>query len=172
MYQRDVLLTEEPGVSGGMEGGAKWRPRWVSQRPLQVEASIIESALRLFFSKQDPQFLFIHREAFLEDYYENSHAGKYWSYPLLYAICALGVKFSSDSQVRSKSVALFHCAENDIMSHALGTPHITVAQTLLCMAFYELSGGNHSKGWVLAGTLTLGQKAKPGVDLYQVWHFV
>lgn len=151
MYHKDVSLDTpqdaqltDPLVN--LEGHSSRLPQ-----NLRIEDSVINKALSLFFLYQYPQFMFIYREAFLEDYYDNIHHGKYWSYPLLYAICALGVRASPDEKVREKSDVLAHCAETIIMTQALGRPHITVAQSLLCLAFYELGKGNHSKGWLLAG---------------------
>lgn len=153
MYQRDISVDKPQDASStDPHSNLEWQSLRLQQN-LQIEDSVINKALSLFFLYQYPQFMFIYREAFLEDYYENTHRGKYWSYPLLYAICALGVRASSDERVREKSDVLAHCAETTIMTQALGRPHITVAQSLLCLAFYELGKGNHSKGWLLAGML-------------------
>lgn len=118
---------------------------------LRIEDEIISKVLSSFFLYQYPQYMFIHRDAFLEDYYENLHQGNYWSYPLLYAICALGVQIFSDARMREKGDILAHCAETIIMSQTLGLPHITIAQSLLCLAFYQLGAGDNSKGWLFAG---------------------
>jgi hypothetical protein len=154
MYHREISL-ETPQDANYADPGLdlEWQSSRLPQN-LRIEDSVINKALSLFFLYQYPQFMFIYREAFLEDYYENTHRGKYWSYPLLYAICALGVRASPDEKVREKSDVLSHCAETIIMTRALGRPHITVAQSLLCLAFYELGKGTHSKGWLLAGTLS------------------
>ncbi len=117
----------------------------------EVTEEVVKAGLKAFFETQDPLFLFIHRGAFISDYYDNAHSGKYWSYPLLYAICALGIKTLSDISLRSKSDVLRNCAESMIMSQEIGRPKITVAQALLCLAYYELGSGNNSKGWLLAG---------------------
>ncbi|MCJ1302433.1 hypothetical protein MMC08_005236 [Hypocenomyce scalaris] len=140
MYQRDISL-DKPQDANYTDPrlDLEWQTLRLSQN-LRIEDSVINKALSLFFLYQYPQFMFIYREAFLEDYYENTHRGKYWSYPLLYAICALGVRASPDEK-------------------ALGRPHVTVAQSLLCLAFYELGKGNHSKGWLLAGmAFRIGQE--------------
>jgi hypothetical protein len=154
MYQRDIPLDPPLYASSSdlQVDHREWQNMRVAQN-LKIEDAILNNALSLFFLYHYPQFMFVYREAFLEDYYENAHQGKYWSYPLLYAICALGVMISPDEKTREKGDVLARCAETVIMSQALGRPHITVAQTLLCLAFYELGKGNHSKGWLLAGTL-------------------
>jgi hypothetical protein len=153
MFQRDISL-DMPQEANSTDPHVELElQRSRLQQNLRIEDSIINKALSLFFLYQYPQFMFIYREAFLEDYYENTYRGKYWSYPLLYAICALGVRASPDEKIREKSDVLSHCAETIIMTQALGRPHITVAQSLLCLAFYELGKGSYSKGWLLAGTL-------------------
>ena len=149
MYQRDISIDTPQDANCTDPRVDLERQSLRLPQNLRIEDSVINKALSLFFLYQYPQFMFIYREAFLEDYYENAHMGKYWSYPLLYAICALGVRASPDEKVREKSDVLSHCAETIIMAQALGRPHITVAQSLLCLAFYELGKGNHSKGWLL-----------------------
>lgn len=161
MYQIDIspdkpLQTTTPGTLANLR---EWQSLRVSQN-LRIDDGVLKTALSLFFLYQYPQFMFIYREAFLEDYHENLHDGKYWSYPLLYAMCALGVRTSPDPTIKEKGDLLSHCAETIVMSQALGRPHITVAQTLLCLAFYEFGSGNHSKGWSLAGTSSIYSPCK------------
>jgi Fungal specific transcription factor domain len=152
MYQKDISLDkQQPTSSSPPNTDLREAPSLKVPQSLRIDDEILNEALSLFFLYQYPQFMFVHREAFLRDYYGNVHQGKYWSYPLLYAICALGARGSPDARVRDKGDVLSHCAETIIMTNALGHPHITVAQALLCLAFYELGSGNHSKGWILAG---------------------
>jgi hypothetical protein len=155
MYQKDIPLDKQnPGLNSGNsppQTDLKEMPSLKVPQSLRIEDSVLNESLSLFFAYQYPQFMFIHREAFLRDYYGNFYQGKYWSYPLLYAICALGARASTDERVRDKGDVLSHCAETIILTNALGLPHLTVAQALLCLAFYELGSGNHSKGWIFAG---------------------
>lgn len=156
MYHKDVSL-DKPQETRSSDPQVDHRELESLDMPqnIHVEEGILKKALSLFFLYQYPQFMFIYREAFLEDYHEHAHQGKYWSYPLLYAICALGLRASPDEKIREKGDALYHCAEAMIMPQALGSPNVTVTQCLLCLAFYELGSGNHSKGWVLAGRPSL-----------------
>lgn len=153
IYQEDVSLDKEQTTSVcSFQTDLREAPSLRVPHTLRIEDGILNEALSVFFLYQYPQFTFIHREAFLSDYHKNTHEGKYWSYPLLYSICALGARASLDMRIRDKGDVLSHCAETIIMTHTLSQPHITVAQALLCLAFYELGAGNHSKGWMLAGT--------------------
>ncbi|RDW56460.1 hypothetical protein BP6252_14153 [Coleophoma cylindrospora] len=152
MYHKDVSLhnTQKTTSTEPHVGPKLWQSLGVPQN-VHIEDGLVNKALSLFFLYQYPQFMFIYREAFLEDYYENAHQGKYWSYPLLYAVCALGLRASPDAKIQEKGDAVYRIAENIILLKALDSPHVTVVQSLLCLAFYELGAGNHSKGWVLAG---------------------
>jgi len=153
MYQRDAPL-DRPQESSSPESQRdlrRWRNLEVAAQNLHVEDEVLKKALSMFFLYQYPQFMFIYRETFLEDLFENAHGGKYFSFVLLYAICALGARASSDAEIREMGDVLSRYAETLIFSQSLGSPHITAAQSLLCLAFYELGAGNHSKGWLLAG---------------------
>jgi Fungal specific transcription factor domain len=155
MYHKDLSLEKLPDASSTDHQIALGSAQQSLKGPqnLHIEYEILNKALSLFFLYLYPTYMFIYRESFLEDYHENAHQGKYWSYPLLYAICALGLRASPDVKMREKGDVLYHYAEASILPQALGSPNVTVVQSLLCLAFYELGAGNHSKGWVLAGRL-------------------
>lgn len=101
-------------------------------------------------------FIFLHRESFLygffnhaENNYEDSH---YCSIELIYAMCAVGCRLSSDLQdmselyyEKSKSALL------QLVFDEQSVPRITTVQALLCLAFYELGKGNNQIGWYLSG---------------------
>lgn len=123
-----------------------------------ITSGLVHTCLPLFFLYQYPQMMFVYREAFLSDYFGNAHDGKYWSYPLLYAICALGAAHSTDSSVRDKAHVLAKCAEEIIVTYELSRSHPTTIQALLCLAFYEIGQGNASKGWLFAGRCQNRQK--------------
>lgn len=118
---------------------------------LGINDSVVQETLPLFFVHQYPQFMFIYREAFLSDYYDNSHGGRYWSYPLLYSMCALGAPHSPDSNVQAKATLLARCAREIVMTHCLTRPSPTTIQALLCLAFHEVGQGNASQGWLFSG---------------------
>lgn len=152
MYQKDPCWDNAPETSSGDSepDPGEWQNMRVVQNLPIAEADLTES-LSLFFKYQHPQFMFIDRDAFLGEYHSNAQQGKYCSYPLLYSLCALGARASGDARIREKASLLSHFAETMTISQSLTCPHITVAQSLLCLAFYELAMGNHSKGWLLAG---------------------
>lgn len=118
---------------------------------LGIDESLINESLVLFFSHQCPQYMFVYREAFLADYFAFEHGGKYWSFPLLYALCALGAVHSSDARTRAKASLLARCAEEIIITHELDKPTYTTVQALLCLSFHELGQNSSSKAWLLSG---------------------
>lgn len=101
-------------------------------------------------------FIFLHRESFLygffnhaENNYEDSH---YCSIELIYAMCAVGCRLTSDLQdmaevyyEKSKYALL------QLVFDEQSVPRITTVQALLCLAFYELGKGNNQIGWYLSG---------------------
>lgn len=121
---------------------------------LGITEPLINEALGLFFTHQYPQFMFVYREAFLADYFSFEHGGKYWSFSLLYAIGALGIAHSPNTQNRAKAAVFAKCAEEIVITHELSRPTFTTVQALLCLAFHELGQGSSSKGWLLSGTNT------------------
>lgn len=112
---------------------------------------IIKESIPLFFIHQYPQHMYIYREAFLGDYFENRHGGKYWSFPLVYAVAALGAAHSENEMMRSKTTVLAKCAYEILITDELARPSPTTIQALLCLAFHELGQGNSSLGWTYAG---------------------
>ncbi|OAL45864.1 PLP-dependent transferase [Pyrenochaeta sp. DS3sAY3a] len=118
---------------------------------LGVDNKLILETLPLFFLHQYPMYMFIYREAFLSDYYDNAYRGQYWSYPLLYSMCALGAPHSDRAETRSKNHLLAKCAQEVILCHCLTKPSPTTIQALLCLAFHEVGQGNASQGWLFSG---------------------
>lgn len=118
---------------------------------LGVDDALIQETLPLFFLHQYPLFMFIYREAFLSDYYDNVYGGRYWSYPLLYSMCALGAPHSDRGETKAKNHLLAKCAQEVILCHCLTSPCPTTIQALLCLAFHEVGQGNASQGWLFSG---------------------
>jgi hypothetical protein len=116
-----------------------------------LDEPFIEHTLGLFFKWQYSQFMFVYREAFLFDHFQHAFDGKYWSPPLLYALCALGAKMSPDLDIRQKAKLLALQAQQMLLGFGIEQPHITFVQALLCLAFYYIGQGNYSKGWSLSG---------------------
>ena len=118
---------------------------------LGIDNTVIQASLPLFFVYQYPQFMFIYREAFLSDYFDHRHGGKYWSCPLVYSLCALGAVHSEQASVRLQSRIFARCAREIIITDEFSRSSITTMQALLCLGFHELGQGNASQGWLYAG---------------------
>lgn len=121
---------------------------------IDMQGQVITTALMHFFKWQYPHFMFIYREAFLRDHFAPTDASprKYWSGPLLFAICALGLVGMLDADARDRSEQFFAAAESIVLVSGLSQPSITNVQTFLCLAYYEIGRGNLSKGWGFSGT--------------------
>ncbi|KAK4871119.1 hypothetical protein LT330_000356 [Penicillium expansum] len=120
-------------------------------KTLGVSQALIQTCLPLFFLYQYPQLMFVYREAFLADYFENTYSGKYWSYALVFATCALGAPHSPDMNIRNKAGIMAKCAKEIIITYELSFPTPVTIQALLCLAFHEIGQGNTSQGWLFAG---------------------
>lgn len=118
---------------------------------LKLEREILIKALSCFFKYQHSQCMFIHRNAFLKDYETLEYDSEFCSYPLLYAACSLGARMSADLQTYQHAGLFSHISHEMISKRSLESPHLTTIQTLLCLAFSELSQGHNSKGWMLSG---------------------
>lgn len=120
-------------------------------KTLGVSQALIQTCLPLFFLYQYPQLMFVYREAFLADYFENTYGGKYWSYALVFATCALGAPHSPDMNIRNKAGIMAKCAKEIIITYELSFPTPVTIQALFCLAFHEIGQGNTSQGWLFAG---------------------
>jgi hypothetical protein len=116
-----------------------------------LDEPFIEHTLVLFFRWQYSQFMFVYREAFLSDHFQHAFNGRYWSPPLLYALCALGAIMSPEPEIRQKADLLALQSQQMLLGFGIEQPHITFVQALLCLAFYYIGQGNYSKGWSLSG---------------------
>ncbi|EXJ86750.1 hypothetical protein A1O3_03704 [Capronia epimyces CBS 606.96] len=152
-----IFVTEEVEKEGrtghpsiGPLGPEIWSHRRLAAA-MGIDDALINTSLSLFFLHQYPQYMFVYREAFLADYLGHTHGGKYWSFPLVCAICALGAAHSKDPNVRERTSILAKCAQEIIVTHGLASPQPTSVQALLCLAFHELGQGNSTLGWMLSG---------------------
>lgn len=128
---------------------------WQSSTPsidFTMTDEVINKTTSLFHRYQYSQCMFINYEVFLDDYHRNTYGGRYWSYHLLYSICALGARLSPEVEVREKGDLLSQAAREMLDHHGIQHPDITGIQAYLCLGFYELGRGNHSKGWMYSGT--------------------
>ena len=118
---------------------------------LTIREDIIAETTLLFFLYQYSQCMFICYEVFLADYCNNTYGGRYWSYPLLYSICALGARMSPNVEVREKGDLLFKVAKEMLDNQGIRAPSVTGVQAYLCLALYELGRGNYSMSWLFSG---------------------
>ncbi|OKL57334.1 hypothetical protein UA08_07456 [Talaromyces atroroseus] len=128
----------------------RWRDARLHES-LRFNHENFTKALVCFFKYQHPQCMYIQRGAFLRDYKNLDYNSRYCSYPLLYAACSLGAKVSGDSQLYQHADFFSHVSYEMISKRSLESPHLTMVQTLLCLAFSELSQGRNPKGWMLSG---------------------
>ncbi|KZL84084.1 transcription factor, partial [Colletotrichum incanum] len=105
----------------------------------------------LFFHWQYPLFMFIDREAFIQEYEVNPVNGNYCSPPLIYAVAALGALMSKDPEIRARSSEFAGNAQSILTTDELGVSRPTSVQAFLCLAYYEIGKSNMSKGWLFTG---------------------
>lgn len=105
---------------------------------IDIQGQVVTTAIMHFFQWQYPHFMFIYREAFLRDHFaarqSNTSAAaaiKYWSGPLLFAICALGLVGMPDVQARERSECFFMAAESILLVSGLSQPSVTNVQAFL-----------------------------------------
>lgn len=120
-------------------------------KAMGIDQALIKESLSLFFLHQYSQYMFVYREAFLEDYLGEAYGGKYWSFPLVFSVCALGAAHSDDRSVATKAHLLARCAQEIIITDGFSKPQVTSIQALLCLAFHELGQGNATQGWMFSG---------------------
>ncbi|KAF3025591.1 hypothetical protein E8E14_012201 [Neopestalotiopsis sp. 37M] len=119
---------------------------------IDLQGEDIPQALRQFFKWQYPQFMFIYREAFLRDHFsDNYHNRQYWSSPLLFAMCAIGLVTSPDHDKKAMCDRFFSAAETILLVSEMCNPCITTVQAFLCLALYDIGRGRLSSGWRFSG---------------------
>ncbi|RSM15188.1 hypothetical protein CDV31_005122 [Fusarium ambrosium] len=146
------IRTGGPPLSPGDMASSNGQFDHVAQHfGIDLEDQVIMTALHQFFRWQYPHFMFIYREAFLRDHFGQRTKSKYWSLPLLMAICALGAVMLPDRAQSQMSEQFYAAAESIIIVSGLTHPSITAVQVFLCLAFYQIGKGELSKGWELSG---------------------
>ncbi|KAL4963825.1 Zn(II)2Cys6 transcription factor [Aspergillus stella-maris] len=124
------------------------------------QSNTTRKLMGVFFREQYKYNLCVYREYFLSDYH-SGREGRYYSEPLLYAICAMGALAAGDDadiqgtheriimsrsfsdQAQSLICASFE-SQNPVMT-------MTTLQALLLLAQVEIGYGRSSKGWLLSG---------------------
>ena len=120
-------------------------------RIFKIDDLVFNSALSLFFRHLNAECPFIDGPTLLGDFFHDKYKGKFWSYPLLYAICCLGARISPEPNVSKTADSLGRCVHEMLSIRSLESPHATTVQALLCLAYVELGVGNNTKGWMLSG---------------------
>jgi len=118
---------------------------------IDLKGSAIMTGLQHFFKWQYPNFMFIYREAFLEEHFSTHARGRYWSPALLMSVCALGLLMSEHRSDKTYGLQCFHAAESIALVTGFTKSSVVAVQTFLCLAFYSIGNGNLSKGWAFSG---------------------
>ncbi|KAH8896728.1 hypothetical protein GQ53DRAFT_743332 [Thozetella sp. PMI_491] len=152
IYQKDCITARHAGSSYGQSERRfeQWQDFRLS-RTLNVRESTIHAGLSRAFSYLGSECSFINQRLFAEDLFNNRHGNKYWSYPLLYALCSRGARLGADPNDAKDADSLARCANEMLSISSLDIPHVTVIQSLLSLSFVELGSANHVKGWMLSG---------------------
>lgn len=105
----------------------------------------------LFFFWQYPLFMFIDREAFVQEFEDNPVDGNFCSPPLIYACAALGALMSKDPEIRPRAQEFADTAQTILTTDELGVSRPTSVQAWLCLAYFEVGLSNMSKSWLYTG---------------------
>lgn len=128
----------------------------LDQNSLNNDPKILKSLSNFYRWLYPGHFIFLHRESFLYGFFnhaKNNYRGSpYCSVELIYAMCAVGSRLSSDLQPMSEDyyekskTALLKLVFDD---HSVA--RITTVQALFCLAFYELGKGDTQLAWYFSG---------------------
>lgn len=128
----------------------------LDQNSLNNDPKILKSLSNFYRWLYPGHFIFLHRESFLYGFFnhaKNNYRGSpYCSVELIYAMCAVGSRLSSDLQSMSEDyyekskTALLKLVFDD---HSVA--RITTVQALFCLAFYELGKGDTQLAWYFSG---------------------
>ncbi|KAL2878695.1 hypothetical protein SGCOL_005919 [Colletotrichum sp. CLE4] len=123
----------------------------------------IRLCIGLFFFWQYPLFMFIDREAFIQEFEDNPVDGSFCSPPLIYACASLGALMSKDPEIRTKAQGFADAAQTILTTDELGVSRPTSVQAWLCLAYYETGVSNMSKSWLYTGKSVLGNTEMLGL---------
>lgn len=153
VYPKEIMPRES--LQNSPAASYRTLERWHDARlheSLKFNHENFLAALKSFFEYQHSQCMFIERSAFLRDHNSLDNDSKYCSFPLLYAACSLGAR-SGDAQLNQHADFFSHVSHEMISKNSMEIPHLTIIQTLLCLALSELTQGHNTKGWMLSGKL-------------------
>lgn len=111
----------------------------------------IRLCIGLFFFWQYPQFMFIDRECFIQEFEQNPTDSEFCSPALIYACCAIGALMSPDPEICATSASYAESSETLLKADNLTMSRITTLQAMLVLAYYHFGRGRLSKGWMLSG---------------------
>lgn len=111
-----------------------------------------------FFKWQyQSNYLFIHRESFLYHFLLLDFDNDFVSEELIYSIAAVGARFSSNHRLRIQADSYYNHARKsifispDTLEIDFSKATLTKLQSLLCLAFFDISKGSLTTGWILSG---------------------
>lgn len=117
---------------------------------LQKDPHVVQS-IKLFFRWQYPDlYSFVVREAFLIEFFTPIARPVYCSTELVLAICALGSRMSTDPLLSEKSMQYYSEAKALVLRR-MDKAEISTMQAFLLLAFFDISNGNNTSGWMLSG---------------------
>lgn len=123
---------------------------------LNNDPKILKSLSNFYRWLYPGHFIFLHRESFLYGFFnhaKNDYKGSpYCSVELIYAMCAVGSRLSSDSQ--SMSEEYYEKSKTALLKLVFddnSVARITTVQALFCLAFYELGKGHTQLAWYFSG---------------------
>ncbi|KAJ5266729.1 fungal-specific transcription factor domain-containing protein [Penicillium angulare] len=153
IYQKDCITEKIP--DNGRSLSNRTSEQWQGSSPLSPDIDFQEvgfhEGLSKFFFYLGTECIFVDQSLFTNDWLNQEHSDKYWSYPLLYSLGSLGIRLGGEPAALKDADSLAHCAHETLSASSLETPHLTVVQSLLALAFIELGAANHTKGWMLSG---------------------
>lgn len=121
------------------------------------DSDLYDSISSFFKWQYTSNYMFIHRESFLFHFLQHDFDNSFVSEELIYAIAALGARFSSKRILQLKAGAYYSRAMSKMFLHPrtlkidFSTATLTKLQSLLCLAFLEIACGNLTSGWLLSG---------------------
>ena len=126
---------------------------------------LILRSLSLFFKWLYPgHYMFIHRETFLSAFFGDPSTKSYYcSEELVYAIAALGARAAPKSdELYSESEKYYQNAKQIVLTkifqlidrslaESTSSSKLAIIQTLLCLAFYDITRAENPMAWYLSG---------------------
>lgn len=114
----------------------------------------IVGCIKLFFNWLYPDLhMFIHREAFLLDFFHpkaDDLSSSYCSKELVYAIAAIGASISANREVSNKSYNYYRLALGGLLVD-FEHPSIPAMQAFNLLGLYDVYNGRNNTGWILTG---------------------